>query len=38
VFRAVAQSEVDLEKTEDQRKARIQTIVRDILAKLPRKK
>ena len=38
VWRAVAQSEIDLEKTDAQRAVRIRNIVRDALAKLPRKK
>jgi Domain of unknown function (DUF4136) len=37
VWRAVAQAEVDLDKTEAQRSARLQSLVRDMLAKLPRK-
>ncbi len=37
VWRAVAQSEIDLDRTESQRKVRIQSIVHDILEKLPRK-
>ena len=37
VWRAVAQAEVDLDKTDEQRSARLRKIVRDILAKLPRK-
>ena len=37
VWRAVAQAEVDLEKNEAQRSARIRSIVRDVVAKLPRK-
>jgi len=38
VWRAVAQSEIDLDKTDAQRAVRIRNIVRDALAKLPRKK
>ena len=37
VFRAVAQAEVELDKTEAQRSARLKNIVRDVFAKLPRK-
>jgi hypothetical protein len=37
VWRAVAQAEIDLEKTEAQRAVRIKTVVHDALAKLPRK-
>jgi hypothetical protein len=37
VWRAVAQAEVDLDKTEAQRSARLRNIVRDVFAKLPRK-
>ena len=37
VWRAVAQAEVDLDKTDEQRSVRLQKIVRDILSKLPRK-
>ena len=37
VWRAVAQAEVELDKTEAQRSARLRNIVRDVLAKLPRK-
>ncbi len=37
VWRAVAQAEVDLDKTEAQRSVRIRNAVRDVLAKLPRK-
>jgi hypothetical protein len=36
VWRAVAQAEVDLDKTEAQRAVRIRSVVRDIVAKLPR--
>ena len=38
VWRAVAQAEVDLDKTEAQRAVRIRSVVRDIVAKLPRKR
>jgi hypothetical protein len=38
VWRAVAQAEVDLEKTDAERAARIQNVVRDVVAKVPRKK
>jgi len=37
VWRAVTQAEIDLDKTDAQRSARLQKIVRDVLAKLPRK-
>jgi len=37
VWRAVAQAEIDLEKTEAQRVVRIKNVVHDVLAKLPRK-
>jgi len=37
VWRAVAQAEIDLDKTEAQRAVRIKNVVHDILAKLPRK-
>jgi Domain of unknown function (DUF4136) len=37
VWRAVAQAEIDMEKTEAQRAVRIRTVVRDVVAKLPRK-
>jgi hypothetical protein len=37
VWRAVAQAEIDLEKTEAQRAVRIKNVVHDIVAKLPRK-
>jgi ABC-type glycerol-3-phosphate transport system substrate-binding protein len=37
VWRAVAQAEIDLEKTEAQRAVRIKNVVHDVLAKLPRK-
>ena len=37
VWRAVAQAEIDLEKTEAQRAVRIRNVVRDVVAKLPRK-
>ena len=37
VWRAVAQAEIDLEKTEAQRIVRIKSVVHDVLAKLPRK-
>jgi hypothetical protein len=37
VWRAVAQAEIDLEKTEAQRAVRIKSVVHDVLAKLPRK-
>ncbi len=38
VWRAVAQAEIDSEKTEAQRTVRIRNIVKDVVAKLPRKK
>ena len=38
VWRAVAQAKIDLEKTEAQRAVRIRNVVRDVLAKFPRKK
>lgn len=38
VWRAVAQAEIDLEKTDAQRATRIRSVVRDVVAKLPRKK
>jgi hypothetical protein len=38
VWRAVAQAEVDLEKTDAQRAVRIRNVVRDVVAKLPRTK
>jgi hypothetical protein len=37
VWRAVAQAEIDLDKTEAQRAVRIKNVVHDIVAKLPRK-
>jgi Domain of unknown function (DUF4136) len=37
VWRAVAQAEIDLERTEAQRTVRIKSVVHDALAKLPRK-
>lgn len=37
VWRAVAQAEVELDKTEAQRSVRLRNIVRDVVAKLPRK-
>jgi hypothetical protein len=37
VWRAVAQAEIDLEKTDAQRSARLRNIVRDVVSKLPRK-
>jgi hypothetical protein len=37
VWRAVAQAEIDLDKTDAQRSARLRNVVRDVLAKLPRK-
>jgi len=37
VWRAVAQAEVELDRTEAQRAARLRNIVRDVLTKLPRK-
>lgn len=37
VWRAVAQAEIHLDTTEAQRTARIRNVVRDVLAKLPRK-
>jgi hypothetical protein len=37
VWRAVAQAEIDMEKTEAQRAVRIKAVVHDVLAKLPRK-
>ena len=38
VWRAIAQAEIDLERTEAQRAVRIRNVVRDVIAKLPRKK
>ena len=38
VWRAIAQAEIDLERTEAQRAVRIRNVVRDVVAKLPRKK
>jgi hypothetical protein len=38
VWRAVAQAEVDLDKTDEQRATRLRAVVRDVVAKLPRKK
>ena len=37
VWRAVAQAEVELEKTAAQRTVRLQRIIKDVVAKLPRK-
>ena len=37
VFRSVAQAEVELDRTEAQRATRLRNIVRDIVAKLPKK-
>ena len=37
VWRAVAQAEIDMEKTEAQRAVRIKSVVHDVVAKLPRK-
>jgi hypothetical protein len=37
VWRAVAQAEVELDKTEAQRSVRLRNIIRDVVAKLPRK-
>jgi uncharacterized protein DUF4136 len=37
VWRAVAQAEVELDRTEAQRAARLRSVIRDILQKLPRK-
>jgi hypothetical protein len=38
VGQAIGQAEIDLEKTDAQRAARIRSVVRDVVAKLPRKK
>jgi hypothetical protein len=38
VWRAVAEAEIDMDRTEAQRAGRIQTVVRDVLAKLPKTK
>lgn len=38
VWRAIGQAEIDLEKPDAQRAARIRSVVRDVVAKLPRKK
>ena len=37
VWRAVAQAEVELDRTEAQRGARLRNIIKDVVAKLPRK-
>ena len=37
VWRGVAQAEVELDKTEAQRSVRLRNLIRDLLAKLPRK-
>lgn len=37
VWRAIAQAEVQLDKTEAQRAVRLQRIIKDVVAKLPRK-
>jgi hypothetical protein len=37
VWRAVAQAEVELDRTEAQRSVRLRNIIRDVVAKLPRK-
>ena len=37
IWRAVAQAEVELGRTEAQRSARLRTIIKDIVAKIPRK-
>jgi hypothetical protein len=37
VWRAVAQAEVELDRTEEQRSARLRNVIRDVVAKLPRK-
>jgi hypothetical protein len=37
VWRAVAQAEVELDRTEAQRSERLRSVIRDIVAKLPRK-
>jgi hypothetical protein len=37
VWRAVSQAEVELDRTEAQRSVRLQNIIRDVVAKLPRK-
>lgn len=38
VWRAVTQAEIDMERTDAQRAERIQSVVRSVLGKLPRKK
>ena len=38
VWRAVAQAEIDQQKTEAQRTVRLQNVIRDIVEKLPKKK
>ncbi len=38
VWRAVAQAEIDMDKTDDQRAVRLRKVVHDIVEKLPRKK
>jgi hypothetical protein len=38
VWRGTTQAEIDMDKTDEQRTARIQSVVRDMLGKLPRKK
>ena len=37
VWRGVAQAEVELDKTEAERSTRLQNVIRDLVAKLPRK-
>ena len=37
VWRGVAQAEVELDKTEAERSARLRNVIRDLVAKLPRK-
>jgi len=37
VWRGVAQAEVELDKTEEERSARLRNVIRDLVAKLPRK-
>jgi hypothetical protein len=37
VWRGVAQAEVELDKTEAERSVRLRNVIRDLVAKLPRK-
>src|SRR6476620_9322887 len=37
VWRGVAQAEVELDKTDEERSARLRNVIRDLVAKLPRK-